>query len=191
MRALEPSSETVVSGQRIRWTWTWAVWPFQAISVVRKMNSGLSRNQGRVFRRLICLLKFGHDRPDHAQRHALTIRDTDMAAARAVMEVEDGVLDEFAPLRADNPRKRLLDPPYLVDAASARSRLAACPRPVFSSINSDRLRRGGRGTEPPNPVISKEDVCRSQSVEHRSDSHQRPCHRSRPVTAALQPPAGH
>jgi hypothetical protein len=44
------------------------------------------------------LIKFGHDRADHAQRHALTIRDTDLAAAWAVMEVEDGVLDEFAPL---------------------------------------------------------------------------------------------
>jgi hypothetical protein len=29
------------------------------------------------------LINFGHDNADHAQRHALTIRDTDMGAVRA------------------------------------------------------------------------------------------------------------
>jgi hypothetical protein len=50
-------------------------------------------------------IRFGHDKADHAQRHALTICDTDTAAARAVIKVEDGVFDEFVPLRAANPRK--------------------------------------------------------------------------------------
>ena len=53
------------------------------------------------------LIKFGHDRADHARRHALAAGDSDMAAARAVMEIEDGVLDEFAPLGAGYPWKAI------------------------------------------------------------------------------------